>query len=180
MDELFNHKFRIASARLAGYDYGSNGMYFITICAQDRESYFGEIITQDDAVTVQPSVLGQVVLDCWLAIPTFFPFVFLDAFQLMPDHVHGVVWICKPDAEEKAWQPNQFGPQRQNLASIIRDFKSGVKKYATMNQIEFGWQSRYYDRVIRNTSELNRIRTYIDENPAKWIAEQNNPENLYR
>ena len=98
----------------------------------------------------------------------------------MPDHVHGVVWICKPDEEGQDWQPNQFGPQRQNLASIIRGFKSGVKKYATMNQVAFGWQSRYFDRVIRNTSELDRIRTYIDDNPAKWADGQNNPENLYR
>ncbi len=154
-DELYNRKFRIASARLAEYDYGSNGMYFITICTQFRESYFGDIVTQDEAIILQPSILGQVVIDCWLAIPTFFPFVVLDAFQLMPDHVHGIIWICKPEEEGQHWQPNRFGPQRQNLASIIRGFKSGVKKYATMNQVDFIWQPRYYDRVIRSGSELD-------------------------
>jgi putative transposase len=77
------------------------------------------------------------------------------------------------------WQPNQFGPQRQNLAAVIRGFKAGVTKQASLNQIEFGWQPRYYDRVIRNQNELDRIRIYIENNPVKWSVERDNPENLY-
>lgn len=87
----------------------------------------------------------------------------------MPNHVHGVIWICKPETNTSNWQPNQFGPQRQNLASILRGCKAGVKKNATMHQIDFGWQPRYYDRVVRNDKKLTRIRAYIE----------NNPESLY-
>lgn len=120
-------------------------MYFITICTQNRESFFGDVIERQGVTFLQPSVIGQIAIDYWLAIPTFFPFVELDSFQLMPNHLHGILWICKPDAEATDDQPNQFGPQRQNLASIIRGFKAGVKKYATLTQLDFEWQSRYYD-----------------------------------
>ena len=175
MDDRYQQKYRIAAARLAGYDYGSNGMYFITICTRNKELFFGDIRGSE----IYPSVMGQVAVDCWVAIPTYFPFVVLDAFQLMPNHVHGVLWICKPDAALTEWQPNQFGPQSQNMASIIRGFKAGVKKHATLNHLDFAWQPRYYDRVVRNESELKRIRTYIENNPAKWETEKHNPENLY-
>ena len=63
---------------------------------------------------------------------------------------------------------NKFGPQSQNLASIIRGYKSGVKKYATMNNIEFSWQPRFHDHIIRNDKSYNNIQEFIINNPAKW------------
>ncbi len=179
-DNLYRRKYRIDSARLDGYDYGSNGMYFVTICTRNREAYFGEIVVQEQEAEMMPSALGQVAINCWLAIPTFHPYVELDAFQLMPDHIHAVLWICKPWEEQTDWQPNQFGPQRKNLASIVRGYKSGVTMHAAVNQLPFGWQPRYYERVIRNDNELNRIRTYIDQNPANWQQGQHNPDDIYR
>ncbi|SOD80475.1 transposase [Spirosoma fluviale] len=177
MDDLYQNNYRVPSARLVEYDYGSNGMYFVTICTRKKEFFFGDVDVE--TARIKPTLIGQVAMDCWLSIPDFFPFVLLDAFQLMPNHVHGVLWICKPETDTPNWQPNRFGPQRQNLASILRGFKAGVKKYATMHKIDFGWQPRYYDRVVRNNNELNRIRAYIENNPAKWIDECNNPESLY-
>lgn len=177
MENLYQRKYRIDSARLAEYDYGSNGMYFVTICTRNKYLYFGDI--DPNAATLCPSDSGQVAIDCWLSIPHHFPFIELDAFQVMPNHVHGILRICKPDTEQMEWQPNQFGPQRQNLAAVIRGFKAGVTKWAILNQIEFGWQPRYYDRVVRNQHELDRIRLYIENNPANWVAERDNHENLY-
>ena len=97
----------------------------------------------------------------------------------MPNHLHGVLWICKPDYDDRDWQPSTFGPQRQNPASIIRGYKVGVKKHATMHQIEFTWQPRYYDHIVRNMNELDRIRTYIERNPDKWADDREILENLY-
>ncbi|AQG78183.1 transposase [Spirosoma montaniterrae] len=174
----FADQYRIESTRLAEYDYGSNGMYFITICTKNRECRFGEIITDSNGEWfLQPTPIGQRVLEGWHAISHYQPYVLLDVFQLMPNHLHGVLWICKDNYE--GWQPNVFGPQRQNLASIVRGFKSGVKTFATTNGLVFDWQPRYYDRVIRNIDELNRIRQYIDANPYNWYKDQDNSENLY-
>jgi len=63
---------------------------------------------------------------------------------------------------------NKFGPQSQNLASIIRGYKTGVKKYATMNNINFIWQPRFHDHIIRNDKSYNNIQEFIINNPAKW------------
>jgi REP element-mobilizing transposase RayT len=109
------------------------------------------------------------------AIPSHFPFVLLDAFVIMPNHVHGILLIDKPvETQHLASLPppqNRFGPQSQNLASIIRGFKIGVTKYANQHQITFAWQSRYHDHVIRNTGDYDRIRQYVAENPQKWSAD---------
>lgn len=174
----FAGKYRIPSARLPEYDYGSNGLYFITICTQNREHFLGQI--DPETALLAPTPIGQVAIDCWAAIPTYFPFVELDAFQLMPDHLHGVLQVCKPLTDQTDYQPNQFGPQSGNLASIIRGYKSAITQHARINKIPFGWQPRFYDRVVRNANELDRIRQYIENNPTQWVIDnQQNAMGLY-
>lgn len=85
----------------------------------------------------------------------------------MPDHLHGILFINKPDKTD--WQPNKFGDQRQNLASVIRGYKASVKKYANENSIDFSWQPKYYDRIIRNEKEYQNIIQYIYDNPQQWL-----------
>ena len=80
--------------------------------------------------------------------------------------MHGILFFDRP--EKTHWQPNQFGGQSQNLGAVIRAFKSTTKRYANQNNIEFDWQSRYHDRIIRNEKELNAIRQYIIDNPTNW------------
>jgi len=74
---------------------------------------------------------------------------------------------------------NKFGPQSQNLASIVRGYKSGVKKYSTMNHIDFIWQPGFYDRIIRNEKEFSEIQQYILHNPTKWDNDRNNQDGLW-
>jgi putative transposase len=165
--------YRMSSARLANWDYGSNGVYFVTICTAGRKHYFGTI---QDHVPVYTRI-GEIACQYWLNIPLHFPFVVVDYFVVMPNHLHGLVFIDRPDYH--GWSPNRFGPQSKNLASIVRGYKAGVKSYATQHQIEFAWQARYYDRVVRNEEEWKRIRQYIADNPLKWEQDRDNPENLY-
>lgn len=84
----------------------------------------------------------------------------------MPNHIHGILFFNKPDYNE--WKPNTFGPQSKNLAAVIRGYKAAVKKYATLHEIEFNWQARYHDHVVRSEKSLNNIRKYIMNNPVKW------------
>jgi putative transposase len=183
--DSYTNKYRINSARLSDWDYGSNGFYFVTICTKNKRPFFGEIVeteassveTQNFA-SLQSTDIGLIASQYWTEIPVHFPFVELDEFIIMPDHLHGILLFNKK--EKRDWQPNKAGPQSQNLASVIRGFKAGVKKYATMNNINFEWQPRYYDRVIRNADELERIRKYIADNPYKWTSEKDNTENIYR
>ena len=68
--------------------------------------------------------------------------------------------------------PNRFGPQSNNLASIVRGYKIGVTKYARQHNLPFKWQARYHDHVIRNAGEYERIQRYIHENPQKWAEDR--------
>ena len=77
------------------------------------------------------------------------------------------------DATKQSNEPSSnFGPQSKNIASIIRKFKIGVTKYAMKNNIPFEWQSRYYDHIIRDENDLNRIRKYIIDNPSNWKMDE--------
>lgn len=184
MEEKYKNKYRTTSARLQGWDYGSQGLYFITICTKDRVHYFGEIIKNPIDIGIQKAAflheteIGHVAHDHWLQIPKYSPFVELDEFVIMPDHIHGILFINKPDKTN--WQPNKFGVQIQNLAAVIRGYKSSVKKYANENAIEFAWQAGYYDRVIRNEKEYQNIGPYIYNNPEQWLLNNGiDDENLF-
>jgi REP element-mobilizing transposase RayT len=182
--DKYRGKYRIPSARWAAWDYAGNAAYFITLCTAHREHCFGVIA--NGAMTLTP--LGQAAVDCWHEIPAHFPFVVLDEFGVMPNHVHGIVVINKPTTGGVGMQnvvetqhvvetqnfaslrnaSNRFGPQSQNLASIVRGYKIGVTKCARQNNFPFAWQDRYHDHVIRDEGEYHRIRQYICENPQRW------------
>jgi len=171
--------------RYKGYDYSQDGFYFVTICTKNREFYFGDIVNKK----INLSEIGKITEKCWLEIPNHFPFVKLDEYIVMSNHLHGII-IIENNTQNVGTQnvgtqnfaflryENKFGPQSKNLSSIIRGFKIGVTKYAKNNNIIFGWQSRFYDRIIRNNNELNRIRQYIINNTVKWELDRNNLENL--
>ena len=180
MEEKYRSKYRISSPRLANWDYGPHGLYFVTICTKDRVRYFGEIEMENEAqgiASLHSSEIGKIAFDNWLQIPQYHPYVEIDEFVIMPDHIHGILFINKPD--KIVWESNKFGTQRNNLASIIRGYKASVKKYSTLNGIEFSWQPRYYDRVIREEKEYVNIKDYIFNNPIQWSLNQDNLENLY-
>ncbi len=166
------------SIRLKGYDYSLPGMYFITICTNKRKNLFGNI----EKSKMYLSDIGIIVDKCWHEIPSHFPFVELDEFVIMPNHIHGIIEIVVGTQDFVSLQskyfenPNRkFGVQSMNLSSIIRGFKIGVKKWATINNVNFAWQTRFYDHIIRNEKDLNRIREYIIYNPLKW-----NDDEYYR
>lgn len=198
MSDKFQDQYRISSARLKNLDYGSNAIYFVTICTQNREHYFGKIA--DGNINLTDT--GKIANRFWFEIPNHFPFVQLGEFVVMPNHVHGIIIINKTDNNDSvncgidgcacvdptvetqnfaslppppippSNQPqnrgNIFGPQSQNLASIIRGYKIGVTKFARNNNIPFSWQSRFHDHIIRNHESFVRISDYIIHNPENW------------
>jgi len=172
----YHNEYRVKSTRLDGWDYSSPGHYFITISVRDRINYFGRVM----GGTVELSDIGRITKECWKNIPMHFPHVGLDEFVVMPSHVHGIIIInsnINVETQNFASLPNnKFGPQSKNLGSIIRGFKIGVKKWATMNNIDFQWQPGFYEHIIRNEKSLRNIRQYITENPAKWEFDLENPD----
>ncbi len=108
MSDKFQNKYRISSARLQNWDYGSNAAYFVTICTQNREHFFGEIM--DDKM--QLSEMGKITEKYWHEIPQHFPFVKLGAFVVMPNHVHGIIIIDKTNNERNDNDKRARGDER--------------------------------------------------------------------
>ncbi|MCH7676964.1 transposase [candidate division KSB1 bacterium] len=167
---------RRKSIRLQEYDYSSAGAYFVTICTHDRECLFGTVA--DEKIVLNDT--GRIVESEWLKTAEIRANVSTDAYIIMPNHVHGILFI-----EEMAnvgatgpVAPTKSGTLQPNtLGSIIGQFKSVVtKKIRQSGRINFKWQRGFYDRIIRN-DELNRIREYIIYNPLKWHEDKDNPAN---
>ena len=165
MAEKYKNKYRNGTISAKWWDFGWNGAYFVTICTKNRYPHLGYITNRE----MHLSTIGKVAESCWKQIPEHFPFVKLGEFVLMPDHIHGVIIIQRPDNEpeireiRKTRDHNQFGPQSENLASIIRGFKIGVTKECSSI-----WQSRYWVHIIETKEAFRRISVYIRKNPAKW------------
>lgn len=189
MSQKFRNKYRIPSSRLQNWDYGANGAYFITICTQDRECYFGEIIEAQFIA----SELGVLAEKYWLEIPKHFPYAELGNFVIMPNHVHGILIIdknasvCKSESvETRLIAPlpqmnisditNKTGgfagdknPMLQdNISRIIRWYKGRCSFEMRKLHADFGWQSRFHDHIIRNEKSFETIQNYIANNPSNW------------
>ena len=183
------HKHHRHTMRLPAYDYTQAGAYFVTIVTYQRELLF------DDPV------LRRVVDSLWQAIPLHFPAVALDEYVVMPNHLHGILWIMDENRRGEALA--QDVPPRGNLATadtstgieslpnasplhvipgslgaVIGNFKSITTR--RINQIRHSpggaiWQRNFYDRVVRHERELDAVRQYIRDNPANWALDKENP-----
>ncbi len=122
------------SIRLQGYDYSQPGIYFITLCTQNRERLFGEILNGE----MRLNEFGKIAHQCWLEIPNHFPHVQLDEFVIMPDHIHGII-VLNDIAGAKNFSPllqqniTSFRSPSKTIGSIIRGFKIGVTKEFRQN-----------------------------------------------
>ncbi len=168
------------SIRLSGYDYTRPGAYFVTMVTYNRVHLFGRVVRGK----MELNACGRVAEECWRAIPDHFPHVRLDAFVIMPNHVHGVLWIVESDTSVGAKNfsplptPSPQQPPRgtsKTIGSVVRGFKIGVTKWMRENGMDGPvWQRNYYEHIIRNEDALHRIRAYILDNPIRWSLDREN------
>lgn len=145
------------SIRLKGYDYSRAGAYFVTICSQNRECLFGEIA---DGEMVLNGV-GRVVKAVWCDLP---------------NHFHGIIVLS--DNVGAGFKPAPTNKKRHGLPEIIRGFKTFSSRRINEMRRTPGvklWQRNYYERIIRDENEWNRIREYVVGNPVRWDMDRENP-----
>jgi putative transposase len=218
------------SIRLKAFDYTSAGAYFITICTQDRACLFGDVADGQ----VRLNAAGRMVGAVWSELPGHYPGVEVDAFIVVPTHVHGIIVLvgagpraCPDDAGPRAC-PDQADARRQtgqpqgvaptiapgpracpnqvaspnaigdrpprpgqprgvaptmSLADVVHRFKTlTTKRYtAGVHQSQWPafagrlWQRNYFEHIVRDAADLDRIRQYIEDNPARWAEDPDNP-----
>ncbi len=168
-DPLIHHR---RSVRLKGYDYAQAGAYFVTICVFRKRCVFGRV--QHDVMNLNR--FGFMARDCWLEIPQHYPTVELDEWQVMPNHMHGILVITD---NTNANQPAKFGEsKRGSLATIINRYKGAVtRQISEARQTKTKvWQDGFHDHIIHNERELDSIRRYIIENPLHWATDKHYAE----
>ncbi len=181
------------SLRAGAYNYAWTGSYFVTLCLADRHPRFGDVIEGEMCLN-DP---GTMIANEWRQLPERFPFVETDAFVVMPNHLHGIVVIdsdigefdpLKRENENRAntrlaptggdgFRPR--GTSKGSLSRVIQGFKSvttgvyirGVKERGWEPYDGKLWQRSFYDHIIRDDQDLERVRTYIDSNPGKWFED---------
>lgn len=177
---------RRRSIRLKGYDYSRVGAYFVTVCTQDRACLFGNVV--DGEMLMNDA--GRMVRAEWLALVARFPSIGLDAFVVMPNHVHGIIVIAEDPvgaglvpapAPACSWATTRVVP---TVGDIVGAFKSVTTVVYTRGVRQTGWtpfrgrlwQRNYYEHIIRSEQSLDRIRQYIVGNPLRWHLDRENPE----
>lgn len=169
---------RRRSARLPGYDYTQTGAYFITICNVGRTCLFGRV--EDDVM--HTSDAGAAVAACWRVLPLHFHHIALDAFAVMPNHVHGII-VIRSDATgagEKVITQRRpaDGAMPGSIGAIIQNFKSvATRKVRQLSRYEGlpVWQRNHHEHIIRDDAALHALRHYIAENAARWAEDKENP-----
>jgi REP element-mobilizing transposase RayT len=189
------------SIRLKEYDYSQTGAYFVTMVTWQREPLFGKVVNGK----MMLNHYGEIVLKWWNEISVHFQNVETGAFVIMPNHVHGIIFILerrgtvpvpKDDGENSISQNNnavgitqggETPPLRtfegtRTLGQIVAYFKYQSTK--EMNMVENTgtvtkfWQRNYYEHVIRNEKDLQNKMNYIEANPLLWDEDDENPANI--
>jgi len=186
----YHGRYRVPTARASWHDY-NGGLYFITICTANKVSYFGRIA--DGIMQLNP--LGQYLQHIIEEAPVHHLYASIPMYVIMPNHVHLIIYIRACD-ETECVDENTTGHHRDAACHVSTDtdrvvdermrhiaenrgllsvtvgsIKSALKHYATKSDIEFAWQSRFHDHIIRSEKECNYIADYIEQNPMKWNAD---------
>ena len=158
------------SIRLRGWDYRAAGYYFVTICTHERELLF------------EDGRFHDIAFHAWQNIPTqpHAQGVELDEHCIMPNHTHGIV-VQTRDFVFPAYDPDVPHLLSGSLGAVVGNYKSLVSR--RINNVRHArgskvWQRGYYERIIRNERELNAVRQYIRDNPARWAEDRDNLDNL--
>jgi len=168
------------SIRLKEYDYSQAGGYYITICSYSGKCIFGDIV--NDQMILKE--LGKIVRNEWLKTERIRENVELDAFMVMPNHFHGIIILTDNGRSFKeldivgAYGDTPLQSPSKTIGAIVRGFKSATTKQINQFRNAPGlsvWQRNYYEHIIRNENDLNRIREYIINNPLKWELDDENP-----
>ncbi|MDY0347392.1 MAG: hypothetical protein RBR13_01040 [Tenuifilaceae bacterium] len=186
-NKKFRNRYRIQTARANWHEY-NGGLYFVTVCTAAMKHYFGKI----ENGKMEYSVVGQYLDNSIEQTHTHYNDAEIPLFVVMPNHFHAIIAVspavqtshgasqtqtntapckdvaCRVSIDDMKKIADQCG----RLSYIVGGIKSATTKFARKHDIEFAWQARFHDRIIRNQNEYNRIAQYIENNIAKWESDK--------
>ena len=157
------------SIRLRGYDYAQKGLYFVTICCNDRQPLFGEVVNGSMVL----NAAGQIVADSWVWLSKQYEHVRLNEFVTMPNHVHAIIELVGAQfiAPESSSAHQGAMNRAPTVGMLVRAFKARCTRSINEMWQTSGipvWQRNYYEHIIRNEETYLNIAEYIQANPQRW------------
>ena len=196
--EKYKNRYRVSSARADWHAY-DGGFYHVTVCTKDRELYFGEIVEG----AMRLSEIGKYAEEQFQNVTSYYSYAEIPVFIVMPNHIHAIVVIDNrtprrdaihrvsdihrvkedmmddPSMDSETPKGGLTGNDNpmlhQRLGTVIRGLKARVTHYANEKGIEFAWQSRVHERIIRNQKDLNETAKYVENNVVKWKEDEMHP-----
>lgn len=172
---------RRRSIRLPEFDYARHGPFFVTLCVKNRKCIFGAVADGQ----MQLNRFGQIIEDEWIHTAELRPETVFDAYVVMPNHFHGIVSVLNAEAERLgrvgAHSRAPLRRQSRSLGSLIAQFKATTARLINLLRGTPGasiWQRNYYEHIVRDERDLERIRDYIAANPARWEEDGYHPSRL--
>ncbi|HNQ66838.1 MAG TPA: transposase [Bacteroidales bacterium] len=150
--------FKSTRNRLQGYDYKSDGLYYITILEKNGEHIFGKVIEGE----MKLNEYGLIVQDCWYDLPNHYENLILDEFCIMPNHVHMIMIVKNID-----------GFKKHGISEFVRAFKTFSSRKINEARNTPGkknWKVDFWDEIIRTVERYYEIKEYIRNNPKNWRA----------
>lgn len=164
------------------HDYSDRCIYHIVLCVQNRLPVFGSLHAPDAnhaKAYIVPTRDGQLVEQCWNDIPKHRPEIKILALQIMPDHLHGVIFVEKK--------------MPYHLGQVISGFKTGLRKalryyyeaqprtartaqVVPVTYSSWQWEKGYYDTILRFQGQLEKMISYVHENPQRLWIKREHPE----
>ncbi len=191
-ESYYQNRFRRTSRRLNGWDYTRDGYYFVTICTAKSAMLLGNIINGQ----MELNKFGEIATDEWKNTFELRENINPDKFIVMPNHIHVIIALhsgtsmahesgtsadtvmARHDGTAAAPSHQKFGnPISGSISTIIGAYKSSVTKRINILRNTSGetiWQPRFHDRIIRTKKELDNVRKYIEQKPAKWGSDKHN------
>jgi len=190
MKDKFEDKYRIPSARVDWTNY-NQGLFFVTICTCNQVHYLGDFqfSTFPDEPHVCLSKIGLFVEQNLKNVKEHYPYAEIPLFVIIPNHIHAIIDVdfkgnslvndfsIKEDFDERK-RMQMISNKKGKLSVVVGGLKSAVTRYANTNKLNFAWQPRFYDHVIRDHFELNRCAEYIDNNISNWNSDANKRKHL--
>ena len=155
------------SIRLSNFDYSQPSAYYVTLCVQDFQCILAHVVNGQ----IQLKKAGEICMKVWQSLPNRFPTVELDVVSIMPNHMHGILLL---NLDDIANGPILGGVIGAFQSLVFHQYYQWIKKNNIEAKAKF-WQRNYYEHVIRNEKDWERIRKYIIENPMNW-----NEDTYYR
>ena len=156
--------------RLKNYDYSQNGMYFVTICTQNKKCFFGKVVDNEMILNIVGKIAQKYLKD----IPKYYNGVSINEFIIMPNHIHLIIELCGDVVAEHCSATTVNGKNYGLLSKIIKSYKNVVTKEVNkqFGKNNFKWQRSYYDHIIRKEESLQKIKEYIIINPQEWKKDE--------